>query len=70
MKLLNERDAANTLGVSVYLLQRMRCRGDGPSFCRIGGCVRYPQDSLSDYVKKNMCKSTSEEMKSIGDGDG
>ena len=51
-RLLNEREAAAALGVSVKTLQRWRCEGRGPSFRRMSArCVRYAERDLQGYIE-------------------
>jgi hypothetical protein len=52
--LLNERETAAALKVSVSLLRRWRFRRDGgPDFYRIGerGAVRYAQSELERFLE-------------------
>jgi hypothetical protein len=42
--ILNEKEAAEQLGLAVATLRTWRCREKGPSFLKMGGAVRY--DSL------------------------
>lgn len=52
--LLNERETAAALNVSVSLLRRWRFRRDGgPDFFRIGerGAVRYAQSDLERFLE-------------------
>ena len=58
--LLDERQAAIRLGVSVRTLQQWRVIGGGPSFAKIGRCVRYRPCDLTDYVTSNLRAHTSE----------
>ena len=59
-KLLNERQAAEYLGVSPYLLQRWRCQQTGPDYVRMGGrngrAIRYPQSALDSWIDANTIK--------------
>jgi predicted DNA-binding transcriptional regulator AlpA len=57
--LLQPRDAAVLLGVSLSWLAKSRLRGDGPVFVKIGRSVRYPRSSLTDYIKSRTRLSTS-----------
>jgi hypothetical protein len=43
-------------------LAKMRCRGDGPPFCRFGREIRYPAGSLQEWIKENLraVRSTAE----------
>jgi predicted DNA-binding transcriptional regulator AlpA len=49
-RLLDERQAADRLGVSVALMRKMRRQGTGPAFARIGRLIRYPENSVARYV--------------------
>ena len=53
MTLLNEKEAAASLGVSVINLRKRRCSGQEPAFVRIGRCVRYETEILEEMVKRN-----------------
>ena len=51
-KLLNEKEAADFLKVSVSLIQKMRCRGKGPSYLKITPrCIRYNRSELHAYAE-------------------
>ena len=52
-QLLNERDAAKILAVSVAALRRWRRERRGPQFVRCERCVRYALDELSRFVALN-----------------
>jgi predicted DNA-binding transcriptional regulator AlpA len=47
--LLNERDAAALLGVSVRSLQAWRQRGEGPVYVKLGRLVRYRPADLDAF---------------------
>ena len=50
-RLINEREAAAMLGVSIKSLQRWRCEGRGPRFKRLSArCVRYAESDLRGYI--------------------
>lgn len=56
---LNPKEAAEYLGVSVRLLQEWRARGVGPAFSKFGSrFVRYQRRDLDDWL---------EEVKKSGD---
>jgi predicted DNA-binding transcriptional regulator AlpA len=61
LRLLTEKQAAEYLGVSVYLLQRMRSRGMGPDYVRVGGrkgrAIRYSLDALDAWIEQNTVKT-------------
>jgi predicted DNA-binding transcriptional regulator AlpA len=52
-RLLDQREAARILGVSVRTLERHRISGTGPQFCRIGRLVRYRERDLDDWVSRS-----------------
>lgn len=62
--LVDERQAATRLAVSVRTLQQWRVSGDGPRFAKIGRCVRYRAIDLEAFVVANLRAHTSEEARS------
>lgn len=49
---LKEHQVAEVLGVSRSSLQKWRCRGCGPPFCKLGAkCVRYPESGLHKWLE-------------------
>ncbi len=51
ISLVNEKDAANYLAVSVHTLRRWRVIGHGPDFKKIGSkAVRYAMADLKSLV--------------------
>ncbi len=64
--LFNEKKAAETLGLSVRTLQRMRQVGGGPVFVRLGptpgrGRVLYQPQELERWVESRRHASTSDD---------
>jgi len=57
---VDEVGASGIIGVSVSSLQKMRVRGDGPVFCKIGNRVRYRLSDLEKFVADRLVSSTSE----------
>jgi hypothetical protein len=53
LQLLNEREAAQRLAVSVAALRRWRREKRGPPFTRIERCIRYDDRLLEGYQVKN-----------------
>ena len=50
-QLLNEREAARFLNVSVAALRKWRHKGKGPQAVRLGRrMIRYPQDGIVAYL--------------------
>ena len=59
--LINERAAAEFLGLTERAVQSMRQRGDGPQFIRISSrCIRYTRALLKSYADARLRKSTSD----------
>jgi predicted DNA-binding transcriptional regulator AlpA len=58
--LLNQKQAAKILGLSVRTLERHRVAGTGPRWARLGRMVRYRQCDLTEWVESNLRSSTSE----------
>lgn len=53
--LVNEKDAANHLALSVHTLRRWRVLGHGPRFLKIGNkAVRYAVADLEDFMHGRM----------------
>jgi predicted DNA-binding transcriptional regulator AlpA len=48
--LLNEKEAATLLKVSVQLLRKMRANGTGPEHIKLAKCVRYSSDDIGRYI--------------------
>ena len=49
-RMMNEKDAAAYLGMSVKWLQQGRCKNFGPRYVKMGKAVRYAQAELDNYV--------------------
>jgi predicted DNA-binding transcriptional regulator AlpA len=58
--LLNQKQAAHVLGLSVRTLERHRVAGTGPRFTRLGRLVRYREVDLADWVNAGLRLSTSD----------
>lgn len=54
MKLINEKLAAEMLGLSVKTLQKWRCDSEGPVYLKMGRAVRYRPEDLEAYVTENV----------------
>ena len=59
-KLIDEKQAAALLHVSVKSLQGWRYRGGGPGFVKLGRSVRYAMTDLEDFVLEARRTSTSD----------
>ena len=49
------RAAAEILGLSKSLLDKMRLSGDGPAFCRFRSAVRYSVAELLRWAEARKC---------------
>lgn len=49
--LLNERDVAHAVGMSLGTVRRWRLLKDGPPYLKIGASVRYRPSDLADWLK-------------------
>src|SRR5690348_1030710 len=58
--LLDTRAAAQMLGVSAALLNKLRCTGDGPVHIRIGRRCLYDPADLQAWVSQFRATSTSQ----------
>lgn len=58
--LLTVEQAAEYLAVSCSYLNKLRVRGDGPAFCKLGRGVRYRLSDLEAWVDAHRVGSTSE----------
>ena len=61
-KLLNEQAVADRLGVSVRTIQHWRLVGGGPVFIKVGRCVRYADEDLTEFMNGQRRRSTSERV--------
>jgi len=48
--LLNERETAKKLRISVQLLRKWRANGTGPEHIKLGKCVRYSESDIERYI--------------------
>ncbi len=59
--LLTAHQASELLGLAASTLAKMRLRGDGPRYVKLGVSVRYPVSALEAYVASApLRRSTSE----------
>ena len=62
-KLLDEKEVANSYGLSVRTLQAWRIKGGGPVFCKLGSRVKYRPSDLEDFLRARTKAHTSEVAK-------
>lgn len=61
LNLLSPEQASNHLGLSMSTLAKMRLRGDGPSFIKLGPRrVAYRETDLEEWIDSNRFRSTSQ----------
>ena len=58
--ILDEKETAALLRISVKALQGWRYRGGGPKFLKLGRCVRYRRGDLQEFVLQALRSSTSD----------
>jgi predicted DNA-binding transcriptional regulator AlpA len=58
--LLHTRDAARRLGLGPHTLEKMRMRGTGPTFVKLGARVLYDVGDLDAWIATRRRRSTSE----------
>lgn len=57
---LDQCQAATFLRISERTLERLRCHGDGPKFCKLGRRVAYRQADLLEWAEARVFASTTE----------
>lgn len=60
LRLIDEREAAAALDVSVRTLQAWRCRGGGPQYLKIGKAVRYNPTTLTNWTESRVRAHTAD----------
>ncbi len=63
VKYLKPTDAASYLGVGFSTMAKWRIDGDGPSFLKVGGSVRYSVADLDAWMQRHRQQSTSETLR-------
>ncbi|MBV1835742.1 AlpA family transcriptional regulator [Acetobacter estunensis] len=64
--LLNERSAANYLGLHTRTLQKGRQDGSGPTFIKLGRRIAYRQCDLDAWVEAHAVRSTADATMRLG----
>lgn len=57
-ELLDEREAARLLGMSLRTLQAWRLRREGPPFVKLGRSVRYSPAALKQFIAASTVETT------------
>jgi hypothetical protein len=64
-RLLTPRQVSDILGLSVGTLAKRRLTADGPAYVKVGGAVRYTEESIRNFVQGlQVRRSTSEQARS------
>jgi predicted DNA-binding transcriptional regulator AlpA len=58
--LVDEKKAAEVLGLKVPTLRRWRWAGQGPQFIKLGSAVRYHPSELERFIEEGQRRSTSD----------
>jgi predicted DNA-binding transcriptional regulator AlpA len=58
-RLIDEKEAAARLGLSVRTLQKWRLLGCGPRFVKLGHAVRYAETEIDAFIHSRERASTS-----------
>jgi predicted DNA-binding transcriptional regulator AlpA len=58
---LDTKQAAFALGTTITHMERLRRKGGGPQFCKIGAkAVRYRRDWIDDWLEQRCFANTAE----------
>ena len=61
--LLDEKEAAAALNVSVGLIRKMRSHHQGPPAIKVGArLVRYPFDALQAYIARQLSQQSGADL--------
>lgn len=58
--ILDTPEAASYVKLSSVTMERLRLKGDGPLYCKLGKAVRYRRADLDDWLASRLIRSTSE----------
>lgn len=59
-RLRDTKEQATRLGLSESYLEKLRVRGEGPPFVKIGRAVRYRDSDADEWIAARVVSSTSE----------
>ena len=60
--LLDEREAANSYGLTPRCFQAWRARGGGPPFVKVSSrCIRYRVSDLEEWAQNRLRMSTADQ---------
>ncbi len=55
-ELLTQKQLARRWALSERTLERWRCTGEGPTYVKLGGLVRYRLADILAYEQENLCQ--------------
>ena len=58
-QLLDQREAARLLNLSIRTMERMRLQGGGPLYVKCGRSVRYRTSDIEAWIAARVVDSTS-----------
>jgi hypothetical protein len=61
-KLYTEPEAAEILRQAPATLRNGRSKGTGPAFVKLGGSIRYTEQSLIDYIASRLRRTSSKPL--------
>lgn len=64
--LLNEREVAKILNLSLMKVRVLRRTGEGPPFIKIGKSVRYRPDEIREFIGSITSQKTTKKREPIG----
>ena len=60
-RFFSTKEVAKQTGNSTSYYEKLRCRGGGPRFIRIGRCIRYKESDLIAWLEQHPARrSTSD----------
>jgi hypothetical protein len=62
------RQFARTIGVAESTLAKLRMRGGGPPYCKIGRSVRYPVRAGLEWMAARARRSTADSERTLNEG--
>jgi hypothetical protein len=62
--LLDEKQAARIMAVSVAALRRWRHEGRGPQFVRLERCIRYDVRRIEEFLSENCSNRKAADLRS------
>ena len=62
MEIFNTSEAAGYVRLGKPTLERFRITGQGPTYCQLGGAVRYRKSDLDDWLESRRIRSTSQRV--------